>query len=181
MRSFGTEISGNRIRGGELSEAQRIYCLAQVEAGVSTSKIAEALSCTQRCVQKTVARWKATSSTTSQARIGRPPILTSRDHRRLQRIARQNPQIEYSKLIEEAGLRDSGATHPRVSRRTVQRALASEGLRKFRAKRRPKISRLIAKSRLALAYAWQGFNWRRQVFRFSDECSIARGSGHNTT
>ena len=181
MRSFGTEISGNRIRGGELSEAQRVYCLAQVEAGVSTSKVAEALSCTQRCVQKTVARWKATSSTTSQARTGRPPILSSRDYRQLRRCARKNPQIEYSKLIEEAGLQDVRATHPRVSRRTVQRALANEGLRKFRAKRRPKISTRTAKSRLALAHAWQGFNWGRQVFRFSDECSVARGSGHNTT
>jgi hypothetical protein len=30
---------------GELSEAQRIYCLAQVEAGVRTSKVADALKC----------------------------------------------------------------------------------------------------------------------------------------
>ena len=181
MRSFGTEISGNRMRGGELSEAQRIYCLAQVDAGVSSREVAIALSCTQRCVQKTVSRWKATSSITSQARIGRPAILTSRDHRRLQRIARKNPQIEYHKLMEEAGLWDVGVTHPQVSRRTVQRAMADEGLHKFRAKRRPKISRQTAELRLAVAHAWQGFDWNRRVFRFSDECSVARGSGHDTT
>ena len=99
MSSFSAEISGNRMRGGELSEAQRIYCLAQVEAGVRTSKVAGALNCSQRCVQKTVARWKATSSNTSRPRAGRPPILTSRDHRQLLRIARKNPRIEYQKLL----------------------------------------------------------------------------------
>ena len=31
--------------------------------------------------------------------------------------------------MEEAGLQDVGATHPRVSRYTVQRALAKKGLR----------------------------------------------------
>jgi hypothetical protein len=59
--------------------------------------------------------------------------------------------------------------------------MAQDGYRKFRAKRRPKITARTARLRLELAESWQGFNWRRQVFRFSDECSIARGSGHNTT
>jgi transposase len=144
MSSFSTEISGNRMPGGELSEAQRIYCLAQVEAGVQTSKVAEALKCSQRCVQKTVARWKATSSNTSQPRAGRPPILTSRDHRQLLRIARKNPGIEYQKLLQEAGMWDSNTTHPRVSRRTVQRAMADQGYCKSRAKRRPKTNACTA-------------------------------------
>jgi hypothetical protein len=115
IRSFGTEISGNRMRGGELSEAQRVYCLAQVEVGVPTSKVAEALSCTQRYVQKTVARWKATSSTTSQVKMGRPSILTSRDHRRLQRIAKKNPRAKYHKLMDEAGPQNYRSNHAQVS------------------------------------------------------------------
>lgn len=167
--------------GGELSEAQRIYCLAQVEAGVPTCEVAKALSCTQRCVQKTVARWKTTSTTTSQPRTGRPPILSRRDHRRLHRITQIHPQIEYRKLIEEAGLWDPPSTHPQVSRRTIHRAMAGEDLHKSRAKRRPKINRRTATLRLTLANTWWNFNWGRRVFRFSDECSIARGSGHNPT
>jgi transposase len=166
---------------GELSEAQRIYCLAQVEAGVRTSKVADALKCSQRCVQRTVARWKATSSNTSRPRAGRPPILTSIDHRQLLRIARKNPRIEYKKLVQEAGMWDSNATHPQVSRHTIQRAMADQGYYKFRAKRRPKISASTARLRLQLATDWQGFNFGRNRFKFSDECSIARGSGHNTT
>jgi hypothetical protein len=105
MSSFSNEISGNRMPRGELSEAQRIYCLAQVEAGVRTSKIADALKCSQRCVQKTVARWKATSSNTSRPRAGRPPTLTSRDHRQLLRITRENPHIEYKRSYRRQGCR----------------------------------------------------------------------------
>ena len=33
MRSFGTKSSGNRMPAGELTEEQRVYCLAQVDAG----------------------------------------------------------------------------------------------------------------------------------------------------
>jgi transposase len=131
MRSFGTEISANRMRGGELSEAQRIYILAQVEAGAGTAEIADALGCSQRCVQKTIQRWETTSSTTTRERTGRPPILSSRDHRRLLRITKKNPRIEYRKLLEEAGMWDAHQNHPDVSRRTIQRALQEEGYRKF--------------------------------------------------
>ena len=169
MKAFGTEISANRIRGGELTEAQRIYCIAHLEAGALTREVADALSCTQRCVQKTLQRWKTTSSITSRPRTGGPHILTSRDRRRLLRIAQKNPGIEYRKLMEEAGLWDTNATHPSVSKRTVQRAMADEGYRKFGAKRRPKINLITAKERLSLANDWLGFDFGRRTIKFSDE------------
>jgi hypothetical protein len=55
MTSLAAQLSGNRMRKGELSEAQRLYCLAQKEAGVLTREVADALKCSQRCVQRTVA------------------------------------------------------------------------------------------------------------------------------
>ena len=45
MRSFGAEISGNRMPGGELSDAQRVFALAQLEASVTTKEIAATLGC----------------------------------------------------------------------------------------------------------------------------------------
>jgi hypothetical protein len=75
---------------------------------------------------------------------------------------------------------DADQNHPDVSRRTIQRALQEEGYRKFRSKRRPKINRSTARIRLKLAQDWRGFNWGRATLKFSDECSVARGSGHNT-
>ena len=54
------------------------------------------------------------------------------------RIAQKTPGIEYRKLMEEARLWDTNFTHPSVTKRTVQRAMADEGYRNFRAKRRPR-------------------------------------------
>jgi hypothetical protein len=39
---------------GELLEAQRVYCLAQFNAGVESKEIAAAVSCLTRCIQKTI-------------------------------------------------------------------------------------------------------------------------------
>jgi hypothetical protein len=70
--------------------------------------------------------------------------------------------------------------HPDVSTRTVQHALQHEGYRKIRAKRRSKTILSTAKLRLKLAQDFRGFNWARDTLKFNDECSVARGSGHNT-
>lgn len=66
MKAFGTEISANRVRNGELSLEQRAYCLGQAEAGANTKEIAETLGCTRRCVQKTIQRYNETSSNLSR-------------------------------------------------------------------------------------------------------------------
>ncbi|KAF1828815.1 hypothetical protein BDW02DRAFT_537484, partial [Decorospora gaudefroyi] len=99
MRAFGTEISGNRMRNGELSVHQRDYILAQCEAGCSTKEIATAMFCSQRTIQKTIQRWNTTSTNNSRPRAGRPPILSWRDRRLLLRIAKKYPKIEYRKLL----------------------------------------------------------------------------------
>ena len=82
--------------------------------------------------------------------------------------------------MEEAGLWDTNATHPSVSKRTVQCARTDEGYRKFRAKRGPKTNSSTAKERLGLANDWMGFDFGRRTIKFGDECGVARGSGHNT-
>ncbi|KAH7349221.1 hypothetical protein BKA66DRAFT_600332 [Pyrenochaeta sp. MPI-SDFR-AT-0127] len=158
MRAFGTEISGNRGPGGELSERQRDFILAQVEAGVRTKTIAETLGCSQRCVQKTISRWETTQSNASRPRSGRPPVITRRERRRQLRIAQKYLKIEYTKLLEEAGMWASHNTTPDVSRRTIQRYLLDSRYSKFRAKRRLKINRATALLRLKLAQDLHSFN-----------------------
>ena len=182
MRPFCTEISRNRVVGGELSEAQRIYILAQAEAGCGAIEIATRLSCSRRAVLNVIHRWETEGSYARHDRTGRPPILTSRDRRQLLRIVKKNPQIEYSALYREASLWDSNAGRPTISRATIQRGLAQMDYHKFRAKRRPFITWIVARKRLLFARRWRDFIWDGQtVVKFSDECSIARGSGHNTT
>ena len=101
---------------GELSEAQRIFILAQAEGGCGTAEIADALGCSRRAIQKVIHRWKTDSTTTRRDRMGRPPKLTSRDHRRLLRIVKREPKIEYSALVREAGFWDTQHDQPTISR-----------------------------------------------------------------
>ena len=134
MKAFDTEISANRMRGSELSEAQRMYCIAQLEAGASTREVADALSCTQRCVQKTLQRWKTTSSITSQPRtdcgILMLPIqvfrsvlcsaMADKGYRKLR--AERRPKINSSTAKERLGFADDWLRFD-FGRRTVGRAL----------------------------------------------------------
>jgi len=57
QRSFGTEISGNRRPGAELSEAQRAGILSVVEAGEEKTKIAARYRVTRRVIYNTIDRW----------------------------------------------------------------------------------------------------------------------------
>ena len=54
QRSFGTEISGNRRPGAELSEAQRAGILSAVEAGEEKTKIAAKYRVSRRVIYNTI-------------------------------------------------------------------------------------------------------------------------------
>ncbi len=166
---------------GELSEAQRGYAIGQVEAGVRTGKIAAALRCKRQTIQKLKRRSYNTYTTTSAPRMGRPPILTRRQHRRLLRVVKKFPKIEWIPLFKEAGLWDEEKAKPTVSRRTVARTLEEEEIRHFRSKRRPLIDKATAKLRLQHVDRWSSFDFTQHTVILTDECSVARGSGHNLT
>ena len=167
--------------GGELSEAQRGYAIGQLEAGVRAGKVANTLGCSRRAIQKTKQRCNNTKTTTSATRMGRPAILTRREHRRLLRAVKKFPKIEWIPLFKEAGLWDEEKAKPTVSRRTVTRSLEEEEIRHFRSKRRPLITKDVAKLRLQHTDRWANFDFGEHTVILTDECSVARGSGHNPT
>jgi transposase len=181
MRPFGAQIAATRMPNGDLSEAERIYILAQWEGGCSARETSDALGCAQRTVQRVIQRFEADNTHEKRTRMGRPAKLTSRDHRRLLREVKKSPKIEYHQLAQAAGLIDPTTMRATLSNRTIQRALAAEGYYKFRAARRSKFDNLVAQLRLNFAQQWRNLGWLNTTFRFSDECSVARGSGHNTT
>ena len=78
--------------------------------------------------------------------MSRPPVLISRDHRRLLIIVKKDPTIKYSALRTAAGLNGDGTTPP-VSFRTIVYALASTNYATYRAAQRPKINATTAKLR----------------------------------
>ena len=70
--------------------------------------------------------------------------------------------------------------HPRVSASTLRAALKELDIQNFRARRRPKIIQSVAAKRLRYSRESRTFNWKRCTVRFSDECSVQRGSGRKT-
>ena len=59
QRSFGTEISGNRRPGAELSETTRAGIIAASEAGVLKLEIAAEYRVNRSTIYDTINRWKS--------------------------------------------------------------------------------------------------------------------------
>jgi len=76
QRLFGTEISGNRRPGTELSEAARAGIIAASEAGVSKPEIAAEYHVNWLTVYDTINRWKNHHMLKSLPRPGQPEKLT---------------------------------------------------------------------------------------------------------
>ena len=76
QRSFGTQISGNRRPGTELSEAARAGIIAESEAGVSKPEIAKEYRVNRSTVYDTINRWKNHHTLESLPRPGQPKKLT---------------------------------------------------------------------------------------------------------
>jgi transposase len=98
QRSFGTQISGNRRPGTELSEATRAGIIAESEAGVSKLEIAKEYRVNRSTVYDTINQWKNHHTLKSLPRPGQPEKLTRYQKRLLIRIVRRNPRIDYAAL-----------------------------------------------------------------------------------
>jgi transposase len=173
MSSYGSQISGNRSAGGELSLDQRNCIISKHKAGCTTKELAQEFMCSRRTIQRTIQQWETTSSNYSRPRSGHPPALTRREKRYAYHLARQKPKIQYRAMLQDLSL-------TRVSAHTLRSALQDYSLKKFRARRRPKINAATAAKRLQYAREGHNFNWQRTLVRFSDECSVRRGSGADT-
>jgi transposase len=177
-RRFGTEISGNRVKNAELSSESRAAIIAKYEAGVKVAALRDEFCVGKTAIYDTINRWKNHKTLQSLPRSGRPGVLSHHEKRVLYRIARKSPKIEYQKLIEEAGLLE--ATPYRTTtphRNTIYNTLKKRNLTNHRCKKRPKLNRAHALLRLKFCREYRHFNWRRRIVKFSDECSIQRGSG----
>ena len=181
MRLFGTEISPNRVRGRELIKDERLLCLSKLQDRKGPTEVAEELGCARSCVYKIKQRFLSTYNFESRVWMGRLPKLTRREHRLLARAIKKFLKMQFLPLMKEAGFWDSTTNKPTLSPAILAREMAEEELYHFRAKRRPKISKNTARLRLKLAARLLTWDFERGTIKFSDECSVARGSGHNTT
>ena len=137
QRLFGTEISGNRRSGTELSETARAGIIAASEAGVSKPKIAAEYRVNRSTVYDTINRWKNHHTLESLPRPGQPEKLTRYQKRLLIRIVRKHPRIDYAALKCEV----AGVT---VTRKTLYRLLKKHYITNWRTKKRPKLTPVVA-------------------------------------
>jgi transposase len=149
-RAFGTEISGNRGRGAELSTDMRSGILAAVEVGKSKAEIAREFHCTRRTIYNTIVRYEYTGNTKSLPRSRHPKALTRREKRQLVRIARARPRA----LLNELKYEIQKDCHTR----TIANTLRKKGIRNQRARKRPDITEQNAAQRLSFAEEFRAFD-----------------------
>ena len=106
----------------------------------------------------------------SKPRSRRPKKLTESDKGCILEAIHDNPKITYEDLLAEVDYK--------VKRRSIQRLLNAENMRKWRCSWRPYLTEEHALKRLQWAVRYQHFtptDWAR-VF-WSDECTVERGIG----
>jgi transposase len=167
LRRFGTELSANRVANGEWTPEARTDMIGAADAGVSLSKIAEAVGASQRgVVSRVISRTKARgTSKTANRRRGKYKT-TARDEHHLVVLARRFPEDTYGQLIRRAGLS--------ISSKTCKRILHRYHLNNWRKAKRILSTEEDAQHRLEFARYWSHSGRIQQLLEglFSDECTI---------
>jgi transposase len=171
MRSFGTQITGNRRLQAELSPEARSAIIVLTEEGISQRKLAARFGCSRSTIQATIDRWKLNNTVQTLPRTGRPGKFNARTWRSIYRTVRRTPKITYYELQQ------SLPTPP--SHATITRFLNELGIHKRPCKERPKLEEEHIEKRLQFAQRHADTPWRRDVWMVSDECSIEVGCGQN--
>ena len=146
LRTFGTEISGNRRKNESLSPETRAAICASVAAGTPKTVVARLFKINRRTVNRTQQRYAERRDFRSRPRSGRPRSLNTREERYLVRLARRFPRVSWKALVQLDGAR--------VSLSTVKSIMRRKNLRKWRSKRRPKLTAAHAQKRRAFCRHW---------------------------
>lgn len=124
-KAFANKLNTNRMKSGQLLNEQKSCIISGRLNSQKPSVFAARYSCYRNTVTKLFNRYLRTSTTTSQPRTRRPPLLNQRERRALFRHMRKDPSASYAALIQWC--RDS--LGKKVSRDTIRRVLRSTGLK----------------------------------------------------
>lgn len=168
-------------RGPNLTTAQRNQIVGMIDSGCSVKEAASAYARTERCIRDLMKKHHQTGTVEDKPRSGRPPILSLSQKKIIYRKARAAPKIEYTELAQESVFVNAEGTPSKPpSRSTLYRVLKRRGLTNYRCKTRPKLTAKHARERNKFSKLWRHFPWLRRTLKFSDECSIQKGSRANT-
>ena len=156
---------------------ERNIAIGMLAGGCGVAEVAAAFHRACSTIRRLQQKYQSTATTKDRPRSGRPGILSAHQKKLIWRQARKSPKIEYKDLIEAATIvLPDGTTSPPPSKSTLYRMLKSRNLVKYRCKKRPKLTPILARKRLRFAYLHRHYPWRHRVVKFSDECSIEKAS-----
>lgn len=179
-RRFGQDVDQNVRRGPNISPAERQRIIAEREVGVTVRELAAEFGRSESAIKYTLRTYTKTATTEERPRSGRPRILSHHQEKIIYRKVRAAPKLEYSDLAKHAVyVNVEGTPLKPPSRSTLYRVLKPRGLTNNRCKKRPKLTLDHAYKRRGFCRRWVNFPWRRRTVKFSDECSVQKGSGAN--
>jgi transposase len=134
----------------------------------------------ESAIKYTIRTYTNATTTEERYRSGRPNILSRHQKKLIDRKARATSKIEYSELAKVSTLvNPDGLPSKLPSHSTLYRVLKGLGLTKYRAKKRPKLTRGHSLARLRFCRTWTNFPCHRRTIKFSDECTVEKGTGQN--
>ena len=176
------DTDGNRrYRGSELSPYQRGLIVGAHRAGNSPKEIEDELGYSRGAIRRTLESIHIRDEGHTLPRSGTPLKYTSRARRRILQCLRSHPKMTYKQRREATGLKMSDSY--------IRDLTIAEGLKYWRAKKRPELTPVVAAERLLWCHCkahWKIKKWRE--YMWSDECSVERGKegevvwvwGHST-
>jgi transposase len=180
QRRILQELDQNVRRRPQMTIDERNEAIGMLRAGASRVEVAAHFSRSPQAITKLIKKHDTTGSVEDIQKPGRPHILSPRAKKIIYRKARAVPKIEYSELAASAvTVAPDGTPSKPPSHSTLYRELKRRSLTKFRCKKRPKLTAQHARDRRTFCRAWRRFPWHRRTVKFSDECSVQKGSGGN--
>jgi len=162
-------INGNRgNRGSELSPYQRGLVVGARKSGKAPKEIEDEFKLSRGAVRRTLESIQLREDGKSKPRSGAPLKYTSRARRRMLLNLRTHPKMTYEQRRKDTGL-TMGDDY-------IHDLAEAEGLRHWRAKKRPELTPKVAAERLLWCKCrahWKTKQWRK--YMWSDECSVERG------
>jgi len=153
----------------ELTEHEKGMIEAYRNTGCKINEIAHATNLKPTTVKSFLQRVKKRGSWENLSRVGRPRKTSITDDRLLVRKAQILSSIPLKQLRAEA--------NSSLSVKTIRRRLAENNIRKWRAARRPRLTKGHVEKRYKWAkehLKWTEADWRK--IGWSDECSVEKSA-----